>query len=464
MPELLRMPEVATDTSDAVLVNWVVAENARFAAQDSLAVIETAKAAVDIAAEADGVLLRVLAPVGTQVSVGTPLALLAAIDERVDDIDAALTGLGLGRVEPGARQAPVPDRGDRKGALALEIPEADPEPSTGLNHSGGANHSVRLNGAAPPRIFASPLARRLARDAELGLDELTGTGPHQRIVRRDVEAAIQARSRPVAPAPAVQPAVQPTVMQPTVMQPRPTARTPDPSRDGVPARVGAPFSEMPHSRRRAAIAARLTQSKQTTPHFYLRGRARVDDLLQLRQRLNADSPVRISVNDLVIKAVAAAHLAVPAMNVTWGPDAVRQYSQVDVAVAVAVDGGLVTPVITGVESRSVSSVARAVAEFAARAHDGGLQQHELEGGTITVTNLGMFGTEEFAAIINPPQASILAVGAARAEPFVAAGELCVATVLHVTLSVDHRPVDGTTAAQWMSAFIALLENPLRLLA
>jgi pyruvate dehydrogenase E2 component (dihydrolipoamide acetyltransferase) len=131
---------------------------------------------------------------------------------------------------------------------------------------------------------------------------------------------------------------------------------------------------------------------------------------------------------------------------------------------VAVDGGLVTPVITGVESRSVSSVARAVAEFAARAHDGGLQQHELEGGTITVTNLGMFGTEEFAAIINPPQASILAVGAARAEPFVAAGELCVATVLHVTLSVDHRPVDGTTAAQWMSAFIALLENPLRLLA
>jgi pyruvate dehydrogenase E2 component (dihydrolipoamide acetyltransferase) len=221
---------------------------------------------------------------------------------------------------------------------------------------------------------------------------------------------------------------------------------------------------------RRAIAARLTESKATTPHFYLRGSARVDRLLQLRAELNEGAldpggpGVRISVNDLLVKAVAQAHLLVPEMNVTWTGEAIRSYSGVDVAVAVATDDGLVTPVLRGVESMSVRAVARATQDAVERARAGRLQQRELEGGTISVTNLGMYGTEEFAAILNPPQAAILAVGAARQEPVVTHGELAVGTVLRVTLSVDHRPVDGATAARWMQAFVSVLETPVRILA
>jgi pyruvate dehydrogenase E2 component (dihydrolipoamide acetyltransferase) len=224
---------------------------------------------------------------------------------------------------------------------------------------------------------------------------------------------------------------------------------------------------------RRAIAARLTASKQEVPHFYLRGSARVDRLLALREKLNTgvredgggQAPVRISVNDLVVKAVARAHAEVPAMNVTWSPDAMRSHDTVDIAVAVATGTGLLTPVLRGVDSTTVSAVARATRDLAERARAGRLRQEELEGGTVSVTNLGMYGTEEFAAIINPPHASILAVGAARREPVVTGkGRLRAATVLRVTLSVDHRAVDGAVAAQWMRAFVGLLERPLQLLA
>jgi pyruvate dehydrogenase E2 component (dihydrolipoamide acetyltransferase) len=215
---------------------------------------------------------------------------------------------------------------------------------------------------------------------------------------------------------------------------------------------------------RRAIAARLTESKQTTPHFYLRATVRVDKLLKLRQQLNRAEAVRVSVNDLVVKAAARAHVLVPEMNVVWTPDAVRSFSSVDVAVAVATDGGLVTPVLRAVETRSISSVASSIRDLVDRARAGKLRQDELEGGTITITNLGMFGTEEFAGIINPPQAAILAVGAARREPVVKHGTLSTATVLRVTLSVDHRPVDGTVAARWMQAFVSAVEHPVQILA
>jgi pyruvate dehydrogenase E2 component (dihydrolipoamide acetyltransferase) len=215
---------------------------------------------------------------------------------------------------------------------------------------------------------------------------------------------------------------------------------------------------------RRTIAARLTQSSQEAPHFTVRGTARVDRLLRLRAKLNGAGSVKISINDLVVTAAARAQRAVPAMNVIWLPDAVRQFSAVDISVAVATERGLVTPVLRGVDRMTVSAVAAATGDLVARARSGRLRQEELEGGALTVTNLGVYGTEDFSAIINPPQAAILAVGAARQEPLVRKGKLSVGTVLKVTLSVDHRPVDGAVAAQWMAAFLALIEDPLQILA
>jgi pyruvate dehydrogenase E2 component (dihydrolipoamide acetyltransferase) len=213
---------------------------------------------------------------------------------------------------------------------------------------------------------------------------------------------------------------------------------------------------------RAAIAARLTESKRVTPHFYLRGTANAGRLLDLRRELN-DGPGKVSVNDLVLGAAARAHVLVPAMNVIWTPDAVRTFSTVDVSVAIATPRGLVTPVLRSAEQLTISTVAATVRDFAERAETGRLRQDELEGGTFTVTNLGMYGTEEFAAIINPPQSAILAVGAVHDEPVVRDGELRAGSVMRVTLSVDHRPIDGTTAAEWMRAFLSLIEHPARIL-
>lgn len=431
MPELLRMPEVAANTTEAVLLSWPVAANVPFASRDTIATVETAKAVVDVEAEKDGVILRTLVAEGTEVAVGEPIALIAATGEVVSDVDAALAELGH-----------VPDA---KGARALEIPEADPLPATPApsppseeTSAGGPAVAARTGAAAPVRLFASPLARRLAREAGLVVDTLAGTGPNGRIIRRDVEQAIGARAdtaRPATPAPATSVVGE-----------------------------AASYTDVPISRQRRLIATRLSESKQTTPHFYLRGSARVDSLLALRAELNDGAAVKVSVNDLLIKAVARTHVAVPALNVSYLSEAIRQFHGVDVSVAVATASGLVTPVIRGAESRTVTDIAATVRDFVARAQSGRLRQRDLEGGSVTVTNLGMFGVAEFAAIINPPQASILAVGAAREEPVVQHGKVRAATMLHLTLSVDHRAVDGAQAAEWMAAFVALLEHPVRILA
>lgn len=411
MAQLLRLPEIAAGMDGAVLQAWPIAENTPFAAADPIATVETDKAVVDVEAETDGVILKTLVDPGAEVHVGTPIALVGEQGERVGDLDALLAELGV--------------------TTAAEVPAPPEGPATPVAPQGNGSRE---------RIFASPLARRLAGEAGLGLDEITGSGPNGRIRRADVDAAIAARA---ARAPAPQPAPE----------------TPSPAEPAA-----AAYTDLPHSRMRNAIAARLTESKQSTPHFYLRGSARIDKLLKLRARLNEGAHVRISVNDLVVKAAARAHQLVPAMNVIWTPAAIRSFPSADISVAIATDGGLVTPVLRAVEQRSVSAVAASVRDFAERARTGALRQEELQGGTLTVTNLGMFGTEEFAAIINPPQSAILAVGAARQEPVVRNGKLNVGTVLRVTLSVDHRPVDGVVAAEWMRAFTALLENPTRILA
>jgi pyruvate dehydrogenase E2 component (dihydrolipoamide acetyltransferase) len=421
VPQLLRMPEVAANTGEAVLASWPLTPGTAFRARDTIATVETAKAAVDIEAEQDGVLVALLVAEGAEVAAGDPIALFAVDGEQVSDVDAALAALGAPRGSSAE---------DVKSGLALDVPEADREPAPPA--PGLAADTVAGNGSSTSshRIFASPLARRLARDARLGVDQIVGTGPNSRIVRRDVEAAIANRAAP-----------------------------------SVAAQVdGAAYVDRPHSRVRRAIAERLVESTRTAPHFYVRGTARVAALTRLRAELNEGQTPRISVTDLLVKAVATAHLAVPEMNVIWTRDAIRSFAGVDVAVAVATDTGLVTPVLRSVESLTVRAIASATAELVERSRRGQLRQHELEGGTVTVTNLGMYGTEEFAAIINPPQSAILAVGAARDEAIVRDGELAVEPVMKLTLSVDHRPVDGVIAARWMQALLAALESPVRLLS
>ena len=478
MARLLRMPEVAANTLEATLSEWLLTEDAEFADGDAIATVETDKAAVEVPADGAGVLVRTLVGPGTTVAVGAPMALIAAPGETVADVDAALAELG-GTAAPATvddPDAPVRLAGQTpptevSGPPDAAPPDAAPPDAAGPDAAGpdaappdsgplrvgppgmapaeagpraGAPAAAAAEGAAPngapARIMSSPLARRLVREHGLRLEDLTGTGPGGRIVRDDVRRAVAARELANASSPA-----------------RPEGRPHHPQRT-----VG--WEDVPHTRMRRAIAGRLAESNREAPHFAIRGTARVDDLLALRAQLNSGDGQRISVNDLVVAAVARSHARLPEMNVVWTPDAVRRYAAVDVGIAVATERGLVTPVLRAVETRTVSSIARDAADLTDRARAGALRQDELEGGTITVSNLGGYGVEEFTAVLNPPQAAILAVGAARKEAVVDGDALAVATVLHVTLTVDHRPVDGALAARWMAAFIALLEDPLRILA
>jgi len=463
MARLLRMPEVAANTLEATLSEWLLTEDAEFADGDAIATVETDKAAVEVPADGAGVLVRTLVGPGTTVAVGAPMALIAAPGETVADVDATLAELG-GTAAPATVDDP-----DAPVRLAGQTPPTDvsgppdpppPEPAppdaaprgvrppgvapAEVGRQAGAPAAAAPEGAAangaPSRIMSSPLARRLVREHGLRLEDLTGTGPGGRIVRDDVRRAVAARQQANASSPA-----------------RPEGRPRHPERT-------AGWEDVPHTRMRRAIAGRLAESNREAPHFAIRGTARVDDLLALRAQLNAGDGQRVTVNDLVVAAVARSHARLPEMNVVWTPDAVRRYAAVDVGIAVATERGLVTPVLRAVETRTVSSIAREAADLTERARAGALRQDELEGGTITVSNLGGYGVEEFTAVLNPPQAAILAVGAARKEAVVDGDALAVATVLHVTLTVDHRPVDGALAARWMAAFIALLEDPLHILA
>jgi pyruvate dehydrogenase E2 component (dihydrolipoamide acetyltransferase) len=394
---------------------------------------------------------------GTDAPVGAPIALIARAGETVEDVDAALAALavtGPSTATPSVPLATVANP-EHASAPAAPVTGAD-ERLAGASGQGG-------------RVFGSPLARRLAHDAGIATESITGTGPNGRIVRHDVELAIASRQRGG-------PSAQPAPSQPGALQPGGPAAYPPataspsvlaaaaPDRGAAEPHAAGEFTDTPHSRVRKAIAQRLSESKQTIPHFYLRGCAQVDDLLELRAQLYEASQIKISINDFVIKAAACAHKLVPAMNVIWTDDYVRMMPTVDLGTAVATAAGLMTPVLRGVDTMSISVVAATTHDFAKRAREGRLRQHELEGGSSTVTNLGMYGTEEFAAIINPPQSSILAVGAVRKEPVVTTeGDVRPRSVIRVIVSVDHRPIDGTVAAQWMQAFLEILEHPIRLL-
>ena len=424
MPTLLRMPAIAAGAETAVLSEWQVQEGIPFNKSDAIATVETDKAMVDMEAEEAGVILRFLVGSGEQVEVGAVIALSGTPGEAVDDIEAALRELGV-------QAASASSNGSQPSS---EKPNSNDAPTTVPSTHGG-------------RVFATPLVRRLARDADLDLGVVSGTGPNGRIVRRDVEMLL---TQTLAPSPDATPDELAEVHPP-----------------GTDDKGDRAFKDIPHTRIRAVIAARLTGSKRDTPHFYLRGTCRVDKLLKMRAELNAAAEnadgTKVSVNDLIIKAAARAHTIVPAMNVVWTQDAVRRFDAVDIAVAVATNRGLLTPVVRDAARRSLSAVSADVSELAERARLGTLAQREIEGGSFCISNLGMYGTEEFSAIINPPQSAILAVGAALSEPVVQDGELAVATVMRVTLSVDHRPIDGSIAAEWMRTFVGIVENPLQIL-
>ena len=413
MAHVLRMPEVAANSAEAVVSSWIVPLNTPYKAGDAIVTIETDKAVVDVEAEDDGVLIKIVAQPGARVDVGAPIAWWSE------------DGAG----DPGDDQLADRPADDR-----------ETSPPTVLGE---------------PRLFASPLARKLARENGLELSQITGSGPRGRIRRFDVDAAVAARSR-IGSAPATASAglgETPDVASDVV------SRTPA----DTPTTCGA-YTDVPVSRMRTSIARRLTESKREAPHFYLRGSASIDQLLKLRRRVNElPGASRTSLTDWLVKAIGTAHSLEPALNVEWRGDTIRRFTDADVAIAVATDNGLVTPVLRGVQAKNVGQISAEVADLAERSRRRQLRQPELEGGTITLTNLGMFGVEDFAAIINPPQAAILAVGAARRAVVPTDDGVDVVTVLKFTLAVDHRPVDGAQAAQWLQHFQRLLEDPIALL-
>ncbi len=454
MATVVRMPSVLAGATEAALAHWLVAVGDTVAVGTPIAEIETEKALVEYAAEQAGVVGRLVLGEGDSGEIGDAIAVLVAAGETEADINAALGGPAAVTAAP---SGPV--------TSSAPAPAATPGPA-GAAVGGTNGHQAPASGG---RIFASPLVRKLAGERGIDLAGLAGTGPNGRIVRRDLEhlpAAAPAQPQAAASAPApsgeataggeVQPA---TVRNSALPLPRADSGGPGPA-------VG---DLIPHTPMRRAIARRLTESKATVPHFYMAAEPVVDELLALRERVNEALPAnsqgagKVSVNDFVIAAVAAAFCDVPEANVTWSDEGLIAYRSVDVSIAVATETGLVTPVLRGVEGKKLSAIAREAAALAQRARDRKLLQHELEGGTFAVSNLGMYGTVEFSAIINPPQSGILAVGAARAQPVAVDGEVRAATVMRCTLSVDHRAIDGALAARWLAAFTARLESPLSML-
>ena len=444
MAIVIRMPEVLAGAAEAVISQWMIQEGQDVAVGDTLAEIETEKANVDYQAEEQGTLARVLIKPGETVEVGAPIAVFAAAGDTDDDIEAALAAAGGGA--DGSPAAPPAAETPAAPETASTPEPADAAPSEPVSTPGVEPAAAS---AAPPtpggRIFASPLVRKRAREAGIDLTQVTGTGPGGRIVKKDLESFT-----PPAAAPTVAPTQTPA---PTPAPAYPAAATGE-----------AGYTDRPHSGMRRAIARRLTESKTTVPHFYVTADCRMERLLQARTEMNEATGVKVSVNDWVMKAVAVALMEVPDANVIWTDEALRYFNRADIAVAVAIEGGLLTPVLRGVESMSLTQINAEVNRLATKAREGSISQAEIEGGSFSVSNLGMYGTDAFQAILNPPQSGILAVGAARDAVVVEDGELVAGKVMTVNLSADHRAVDGALAAEWMKAFRHYIEHPLALLA
>ncbi len=450
MPIELKMPALSPTMEEGTLAKWLVKEGDTVAAGDLLAEIETDKATMEFEAVDEGTIARILVAEGTdEVKVGTVIALIAGEGEEA----------GAAASAPTAAKEPVAKDGGETGAGQPATPTPTPEVKGYGANPAEEVPAVQHGEAAPQpkadagdRIKASPLARRLAEQRGIDLAGLAGSGPGGRIVKADVDAA------------AGKPAAAPAAAQPSAQAPaQAAAPAPAPSY-GIP--------DIPHevaklSNMRKTIARRLTESKQTVPHIYLTVDIRLDALLKLRGELNATLEprgVKLSVNDLLIKALAASLMEVPECNVQFTGTELVTFKRADISVAVSIPNGLITPVITEADTRSLSSIATTMKDLASRARDGQLKPEEYQGGTASLSNMGMYGIKQFEAVINPPQGMIMAIGAGEKRPYVIDDALSVATVMSATGSFDHRAIDGADGARLMQAFKRLVEAPLGMLA
>jgi len=427
----ILMPALSPTMEEGTLAKWLVKEGDVVKSGDILAEIETDKATMEFEAVDEGTMGKILVAEGTAgVKVNTPIAILVAEGESADT----------------APKAPAPAAAAQAPAAA---PAAAPAPA-------GATTAPAASARSGTRVIASPLARRLAKEKGVDLTGLTGSGPHGRIVKVDVEKAVAAPApKPAAAAPA---AAAPTAALATGMSASTVAKIYE----------GREYEEITLDGMRKTIAARLTEAKQTIPHFYLRRSVELDALMAFREQLNKGLEgrgIKLSVNDFIIKACAMALQAVPNANAVWAGDRVFRLKPSDVAVAVAIEGGLFTPVLKDADKKSLSTLSAEMKDLAARARTRKLAPHEYQGGSFAISNLGMMGIENFDAVINPPHAAILAVGAGLKKPVVKAdGSVGVATVMSMTLSVDHRVIDGALGAELLKAIVEYLENPLAMLA
>jgi pyruvate dehydrogenase E2 component (dihydrolipoamide acetyltransferase) len=445
MPTEILMPALSPTMEEGTLAKWLVKEGDTVSSGDLLAEIETDKATMEFEAVDEGTIGKILIEAGSEgVKVNTPIAVLLEDGESVDDIDSSPS-----EAQPAASSGAAPAEASDKTAPAQGYGRGDTKAS---DTSAATTAPASPKDADGKRIFASPLARRIAADKGLDLAGISGSGPKGRIVKADVESASPTKATP---------APQPAKAE--------TALPSGPSAAAVAKMYeDREYEEVKLDGMRKTIAARLTEAKQSIPHFYLRRDIELDALLAFRSDLNKKLEargVKLSVNDFIIKACALALQQVPDANAVWAGDRILKLTPSDVAVAVAIEGGLFTPVLRDADSRSLSALSAQMKDLAARARDRKLAPHEYQGGSFAISNLGMFGIDNFDAVINPPHGAILAVGAGVKKPIVGKdGEITAATVMSVTLSVDHRVIDGALGAELLNAIKENLENPVAMLA
>ncbi|KRE03879.1 branched-chain alpha-keto acid dehydrogenase subunit E2 [Bosea sp. Root670] len=447
MPTNILMPALSPTMEKGNLAKWLKKEGDTIKSGDIIAEIETDKATMEVEAVDEGVLAKIVVPEGTA-------------DVAVNEVIGVIAGEG-----EDAKSVSAPAKGD---APKAEAPKAEPAKAEAAPAAAAPAKAAEAPATSAPaksdgsRAFASPLARRIAKEAGLDLNAIKGSGPHGRIVEKDVEAAKSGGGAKAAPAAAAAPSAPKPAAAPLASGPS----------DEQVKKLFEPgsYEEVPHDGMRKTIARRLTEAKQTVPHFYVTVDCELDALLKLRGELNAAAPekdgkpaYKLSVNDMVIKALALALRAVPDANVSWTDNTMLKHKHADVGVAVSIPGGLITPIIRDACHKTLSQISNEMKDMAARAKARKLKPEEYQGGTTAVSNLGMFGVKDFAAIVNPPHATILAVGTGEQRVIVKGGQPAVATVMSVTLSTDHRAVDGALGAELLAAFKGYIEKPMAML-
>ena len=468
MPTNILMPALSPTMEKGNLAKWLKKEGDAIKSGDVIAEIETDKATMEVEAVDEGTLARIVIPEGTaDVPVNELIGLIAGEGE---DVKAVAAGGGKPAATPASSGSAPPPQAAPVGKLAVPeglAYERTPEMKPASGGAAAPPPITPLNGVAG-RVFASPLARRIAREGGIDVASVKGSGPHGRVIERDVRSAI-ANPPKTAPTPAVQSAAAPqTAAAPAAAAPKPAGMSDEQTKKLFPA---GSFTEVPHDSMRKTIARRLGEAKATIPHFYLAADCELDALMALREQVNGAAAkdkdgkpsFKVSVNDFIVKGLALALQRVPDANVTWTESAMLKHMHSDVGIAVSIPGGLITPVIRSAELKTLSAISNETKDMASRARAKKLTPEEYQGGATAVSNLGMYGVKNFSAIVNPPHVTILAVGAGEKRVVVKHGEPVVATVMTVTLSCDHRAVDGALGAELMAAFKDLIEHPMSML-